>query len=129
MGIKALLEAPLVGNARAAFGASWARRAFDGPAVCGNNSIGVLFSIHGGMGEVVYYARRASSTNLRGGLGTDLADVHVRARRVVDVVDGDVGEAVGGPGLEPVRKSNGKPKTPRARTQAARIVNNTSRPA
>ena len=43
-----MLEAPLVGNARAAFG-----RAFDGPAVCGNNSIGVLFSIHGGMGDVV----------------------------------------------------------------------------
>ena len=75
---KALLEAPLAGNARAAFGAAWARRAFDGPAVCGNNSSGVLCSIHGGMGEVVY-ARRASSTNLRGGLGTDLADVHVRA--------------------------------------------------
>ena len=48
-----MLEAPLVGNARAALGASWARRAFDGPAVCGNNSIGVLFSIHGGMGDVV----------------------------------------------------------------------------
>ena len=60
MGIKALLEAPLVGNARAAFGASWARRAFDGPVACGNNSIGVLFSIHGGMGEVVY-ARRAQA--------------------------------------------------------------------
>ena len=41
-----------------------------------------------------------SSANLRGGLGTDLADVHVRARRVVDVVDGDVGEAVGSPGFE-----------------------------
>ena len=62
-----MLEAPLVGNARAAFGASWARRAFDGPAVCGNNSIGVLFSIHGGMGEVVY-ARRAQAMILAAAL-------------------------------------------------------------
>ena len=34
-----------MGTARAAFGASWARRAFDGPAVCGNNSSGVLCSV------------------------------------------------------------------------------------
>ena len=35
-----------------------------------------------------------SSANLRGSLLADLADVDVRARRVVDVVDGDVGEAI-----------------------------------
>ena len=62
-----MLEAPLAGHARAAFGAAWARRAFDGPAVCGNNSIGVLFSIHGGMGEVVY-ARRAQAMILAAAL-------------------------------------------------------------
>ena len=62
-----MLEAPLVGNARAAFGAAWARRAFDGPAVCGNNSSGVLCSIHGGMGEVVY-ARRAQAMILAAAL-------------------------------------------------------------
>ena len=43
----------------------------------------------------------------------------MRARRVVDVVDGDVGEAILGPRLEPVRKSNGKPKKPRAKALVA----------
>ena len=40
-----------------------------------------------------------SSTNLRLGLGLNGADVDVRARRVVDVVDGDVRQAVGSPRL------------------------------
>ena len=40
-----------------------------------------------------------SSTNLRLGLGLNGADVDVGARRVVDVVDGDVRQAVGSPRL------------------------------
>ena len=44
------------------------------------------------MGEVAYAP--SSSTNLRLGLGLNGADVDEGARRVVDVVDGDVGEAI-----------------------------------
>ena len=60
------------------------------------------------MGRSSTHAPR-SSTDLRGSLLADLADVHVRARRVVDVVDGDVGEAVLGPGLEPMLESSDWP--------------------
>jgi hypothetical protein len=41
-----------------------------------------------------------SSHDLGSSFGLDRADVDVRARRVVDVVDGDVGEAVLSPCLE-----------------------------
>ena len=69
-----------------------------------------------------------SGADLRGRGLLDLADVHVRARGVVDVVDGDVGESVLGPRLEPVRKSNARvstattPRVPMRRTYSAREI-------
>ena len=51
--------------------------------------------IHGGRNDGGGRLRAPrSSTNLRLGLGLNGADVDVGARRVVDVVDGDVGEAI-----------------------------------
>ena len=48
------------------------------------------------MGEIFSTTLRAprSGTNLRLGLGLNGANVDEGARRVVDVVDGDVGEAI-----------------------------------